>query len=87
LIIGGGVVKLKRLWVVCPACGRKVEAVATDGRVKGYCAVRGQYVDFPVDINMPPMPPSFAGKHHTPESKAKMAASRQKYLRSQLESS
>lgn len=84
MIIGDGVVKLKRLWVVCPACGQKVEAVATDGRVKGHCAVAGRYVDFPVNINMPP---SFAGKHHTPESKAKMAASRLKYLRSQLESS
>jgi len=46
-VIGGGVLKLERVQVTCPACGQQVEAVAADGRVKGYCAVAEQYVDFP----------------------------------------
>jgi len=45
-LIGGGVVKLERVPVICPACGQQVEAVASDGRVKGYCAVARQFVDF-----------------------------------------
>ncbi|MBA7500442.1 hypothetical protein ES708_26151 [subsurface metagenome] len=36
--ISEGVLELKRIQVVCPACGQQVEAIATDGRVKGYCA-------------------------------------------------
>ncbi len=32
--------------IICPACGKQVEAVACDGRVKGYCAVAKKYVDF-----------------------------------------
>jgi len=47
VISGGvGVVKLERVWVICPACGQQFEAVASDGRVKGYCAVARQSVDF-----------------------------------------
>ena len=46
---GVGVVKLERVWVICPACGEQVEAVATDGRVKGYCAAAKQYVDFRIE--------------------------------------
>ncbi|MBA7665761.1 hypothetical protein ES703_73835 [subsurface metagenome] len=41
-----GVLKLERVQVTCPACGQQVEAVAADGRVKGYCAVAKQYVGF-----------------------------------------
>ncbi|GAH87318.1 unnamed protein product, partial [marine sediment metagenome] len=41
-----GVVKLERVRVRCPGCGEEVEAVAADGRVKGYCAVARRYVDF-----------------------------------------
>jgi len=37
--ISEGVVKLERVQIVCPACGQQGQAVATDGRVKGYCAV------------------------------------------------
>ena len=48
-VISEGVLKLERVQVICPACGQQVEAVATDGRVKGYCAVAKQYVDFPVE--------------------------------------
>jgi len=35
-LIGGGVLKLERVRVICPACEQQVEAVASDGRVKGY---------------------------------------------------
>ncbi|MBA7517273.1 hypothetical protein ES705_09326 [subsurface metagenome] len=45
-VIGGGVLKLERIQAICPACGQQVEAVAGDGRVRGYCAVARQYVDF-----------------------------------------
>jgi uncharacterized Zn finger protein (UPF0148 family) len=55
-------VKLERVRVICPACGRKVEAVASDGRVKGYCAIAKQSVDFPIE------------KQRTAETKAEMSA-------------
>lgn len=45
-VISEGVVNLERVKVMCPACGQQVEAVASDGRVKGYCAVARQFVDF-----------------------------------------
>ena len=48
-LIGGEVVKLERVQVICPACGEQVEAVARDGQVKGYCAVAKQFVDFPIE--------------------------------------
>jgi endogenous inhibitor of DNA gyrase (YacG/DUF329 family) len=35
--------------VICPACGQKVEAKVWDGRVRGYCAVAKQYVDFVIE--------------------------------------
>jgi endogenous inhibitor of DNA gyrase (YacG/DUF329 family) len=62
--ISGGVVavKLGRVQVICPACGQQVEAVASDGRVKGYCAVVGQFVDFLVET------------WHSTETKAEMSA-------------
>ena len=56
------VVKLERVRVICPACGQQVEAVASDGRVKGYCAIAKQSVDFPVE------------KQRTTETKAEMSA-------------
>jgi len=34
-VIGGGELKLERVRVVCPACRQEVEAVASDGRLKG----------------------------------------------------
>ena len=49
MVISEGVVKLERVRVICPACGQQVEAVATDGRVKGYCTVAKQHVDFPIE--------------------------------------
>ncbi|GAI47391.1 unnamed protein product, partial [marine sediment metagenome] len=48
-LIGGGPLKLERVRVLCPACGQQVEAVTSDGRVKGYCAVVKQFVDFPIE--------------------------------------
>jgi hypothetical protein len=42
-------VKLDLFKVICPACGQQVEAVARDGRVKGYCAIAKQHVDFLIE--------------------------------------
>ena len=61
-VISEGLVKLERVQVICPACGQQVEAVATDGRVKGYCAVAKQNVDFLIETQ------------HTNETKAEMSA-------------
>ncbi|KKK64843.1 hypothetical protein LCGC14_2980150 [marine sediment metagenome] len=83
-----GVLKLERVQVICPACGQQVEAVATDGRVKGYCAATKQYVDFPVTQGMAVPVGSQANavasvtaatavhtsKHLTAEHKAKISA-------------
>ncbi len=54
-------VKLERVQVICPACGQQVEAVTRNGRVKGYCAIAKQYVDFPIE------------KQHTTKTKAEMS--------------
>ena len=48
-VISEGVLKLERVQVICPACGQQVEAVASDGQVKGYCAVARQSVDFVIE--------------------------------------
>lgn len=49
--VRGGIelVRLQRVRVICPACHQQVEAVARDGRIKGYCAAAGRYVDFLVE--------------------------------------
>jgi len=47
--ISEGLMQLERVQVICPACRQQVEAVATDGRVKGYCAVAEQDVDFVIE--------------------------------------
>ena len=87
-VIGGGVLKLERVQVICPACGQQVEAVATDGRVKGYCAAAKQNVDFPVTQGMAVPVGSQANavasvtaatavhtsKHLTAETRAKISA-------------
>ena len=39
---------LEVLKVICPACGQQVEALASDSRVKGYCAISKRSVDFPI---------------------------------------
>jgi len=46
---GADVVKRERVHIICPACRQPVEAVASGGRVKGYCAVAKQYVDFRIE--------------------------------------
>ena len=48
-VIDGRVLKLERVRVVCPACRQEVEAVASDGRVKGYCTIAKQFVDFVIE--------------------------------------
>ena len=63
------VVKLERVQVICPACGQQVEAVARDGRIKGYCAVAKQSVDFLIETQRVPI-----GKHPIDETKAKISA-------------
>ena len=68
-VISEGVLKLERIQVVCPACGQQVEAVAIDGRVKGYCAVAKQDVDFLIEPQRIRI-----GKHLTAETKAKISA-------------
>ncbi|GAI19436.1 unnamed protein product [marine sediment metagenome] len=68
-VIGGGVLKLERVRVACPACGQQVEAVAADGRVKGYCAVAEQYVDFLAETQ-----PAHTSKPPTAETRAKISA-------------
>lgn len=64
-----GVVKVDRVRVTCPACGQRVEAVAWDGRVKGYCSVAKQSVDFKIET--PPVP---IGTHPSDETKAEISA-------------
>ena len=61
-LIGEGVLKLERVRVICPACGQQVEAVATDGRVKGYCTVAKQYVDFPIERQLERQNPEYRAK-------------------------
>jgi len=86
-VIGGGVLELERGQVTCPACGQQVEAVAADGRVKGYCAVTKQYVGFLIETQLAPQTAvnpvtaetraktsaGHTGSHHTAEARAKMS--------------
>ncbi len=66
---GIGAVKLERVQVICPACGQQVEAIANDGRVKGYCAIANQSVDFLIETQR-----ILIGKHPIAETKAKISA-------------
>jgi len=68
-VISQGVMKLERVRVICPACGQQIEAVASDGRVKGYCAVARQYVDFPIETQ-----PERKNYHQDPEFQAGLSA-------------
>jgi endogenous inhibitor of DNA gyrase (YacG/DUF329 family) len=61
--------KLELLKVICPACGQQVEAIARDGRVKGYCAIANQSVDFLIETQR-----ILIGEHPTAETKAKISA-------------
>ena len=60
--------RVERVQVICPACGQQVEVVASDGRVKGYCAVAKQSVDFLIKTQLVPI-----GKHPTDETQAKIS--------------
>ena len=72
-LIGGGVVKLERVQVTCPACGEELEAVARDGQVKGYCAVAGQYVNFAIETQS-----VHIGINPSAETRAKLSAAAKK---------
>jgi len=76
-VIGGGVLKLERVQVICPACGQQVEAVAADGRVKGYCAVAKQHVDFVIETQLAPQSVVRIGNPN--ETRAKLSASAKKH--------
>ncbi len=78
-VVSEGVLKLERVQVTCPACGQQVEAVATDGRVKGYCAVAKQYVDFPITPGIAAPKAALKGSHLTAEHKAKISAALTRY--------
>ncbi|GAI11162.1 unnamed protein product [marine sediment metagenome] len=80
-----GVVKLERVQVVCPACGQQVEAVATDGRIKGYCAVVKQYVDLLIETQRGPdaeyrvkVSADMKKRWQDPEYRAKQSAAQKK---------
>jgi len=79
-------VQLERVQVICPACGQQVEAVASDGQVKGCCAVAKQYVDFLIETQLERkkrwQDPEYqakqiathTGRHPTTETRAKLSA-------------
>jgi endogenous inhibitor of DNA gyrase (YacG/DUF329 family) len=62
---------METIKVICPACGQQVEAVARDGRVKGYCAIAKQYVDFVSKTQL-----ERKRYQQDPEYRAKMSAAR-----------
>jgi hypothetical protein len=60
---------VERIQVICPACGQQVEAVAVNGRVKGYCAIAKHSVDFLTETE-----PVAVNKRPTDGAKAKKSA-------------
>jgi len=83
--ISEGVVKLERVSVICPACGQQLEAVARDGRVKGYCAVARQSVDFLIETQRGPdaehrdkISAAIKKRWQDPEYRAKQSAAMEK---------
>ena len=64
---------MELLKVICPACGQQVEAMARDGRVKGYCAIAKQYVDFLVEAKL-----EKKSSRQDPEYRAKLRAATKK---------
>ena len=64
---------MELLKVICPACGQQVEAIARDGRVKGYCTVAKQYVDFLVEAKL-----EKKSYRQDPEYQAKLRAATKK---------
>ncbi len=65
--------KHELLKVICPACSQQVEAVARDGRVKGYCTIAKQYVDFLVEAKL-----EIKSYRPDPEYRAKLRAATKK---------
>ena len=65
--------KHELLKVICPACSQQVEAVVRDGRVKGYCAIAKQYVDFLVEAKL-----EKKSYRQDPEYRAKLRAATKK---------
>ena len=65
--------KLELLKVICPACGQQVESIARDGRVKGYCAIAKQYVDFVSETRL-----QRKSHRQDPEYRAKLRAATKK---------
>ncbi len=65
--------KLELLKAICPACGQQVEAIARDGRVKGYCAIAQEYVDFLVETTL-----ERKSYRQDPEYRAKLRAATKK---------
>lgn len=59
--------------VICPACCQQVKAVAWDGRVKGYCAIAKQYVDFAIETKL-----ERKDYRQDPEYRAKLSAATKK---------
>ena len=41
--------KPERIQIKCPACGKQVEAVVNDGRVKRYCAIAKQGISYLIE--------------------------------------
>jgi len=77
-VISEGVLKLERVQVICPACGEQVEAVARNGRVKGYCAVAKQTVDFLIETQLAPQSVVRIGNPVTPETRGKLSTAAKK---------
>jgi len=77
-LIGGGVVKLEQVRVLCPACGEQVEAVASEGQVKGYCAVAKQFVDFTIETQLVPQSVVRIDNLPTAETRARLSAASKK---------
>ena len=65
--------KLEVLRVICPACGQQVKAVARDGRVKGFCVIAKQYVDFLIELK-----PERKNYRQNLEYRAKLSAATKK---------
>ena len=64
---------IELLKVICPACSQQVKAVVRDGRVKGYCAIAKQYVDFLVEAKL-----EKKSYRQDPEYQAKLRAATKK---------
>lgn len=45
---------LERVQVTCPGCGRRVEAVARDGVIRGWCSISRQRVNFLIEMGKNP---------------------------------